>query len=181
MQTLEERLIKHSKSEPETGCLLWTGALYTNGYGAIRTGRTTRLTHRAAYELWVGEIPQGLCVLHKCDVRSCISPKHLFLGTNKDNMQDCLNKGRFATGDRHGFRLHPEKMNPARGNKHRSHTHPEKTPRGEQHWHAKLTTEKVLEIRSRTRESQINLAEEFGLARETVNRIINRKSWRCMC
>lgn len=53
-----------------------------------------RLVHRLAYEAYVGPIPTGLHVLHKCDVRSCCNPHHLFVGTAKDNMQDCKKKGR---------------------------------------------------------------------------------------
>jgi hypothetical protein len=53
-----------------------------------------RLVHRLAYEEYIGEITDGKHVLHKCDVRSCCNPDHLFLGTAKDNMQDCISKGR---------------------------------------------------------------------------------------
>lgn len=74
----------------ESGCLLWMGPTNNRGYGQAQ--RTT--AHRVAWQLSYGEIPQGLLVLHKCDVRCCVNPKHLFLGTAGDNTQDMWNKGR---------------------------------------------------------------------------------------
>lgn len=85
------------------GCWLWMGGLNKGGYGQfyIYPCRTPKGVHRVAYEEFVGPIPDGLFVLHKCDVRNCFNPKHLFLGTSLDNMQDCSRKDRIAFGDRH--------------------------------------------------------------------------------
>lgn len=75
-------------------CWLWTGAISTDGYGLIRhDGRSTR-AHRVAWLLMRGSIPEGLHVLHRCDVRACVRPEHLFLGTNHDNVLDREAKGR---------------------------------------------------------------------------------------
>lgn len=91
--TLEERLLNKREITDE-GCWLWTGQTKEKGYGAITfNGRKARV-HRIAYELWVGEIPGGLMVLHRCDVRNCFNPEHLFVGTAKDNTHDMLAKGR---------------------------------------------------------------------------------------
>ena len=80
--------------EPNTGCWLWAGRL-VEGYGIFTLNhRDNQLAHRASYEHFVGPIPQGLFVLHKCDVRSCINPDHLFIGTHADNMADMKRKGR---------------------------------------------------------------------------------------
>lgn len=84
--------------EPNTGCWLWSGVRNgERGYGrfdsAPRSGLHER-AHRASYELFVGPIPDDLLVLHTCDVRICVNPDHLFLGTQKQNMQDCIDKGR---------------------------------------------------------------------------------------
>lgn len=76
------------------GCWLWTKSHDTRGYGHLNfNGKTTR-AHRFSWIVHYGNIPKGLNVLHRCDVRSCINPNHLFLGTYKDNRQDCIKKGR---------------------------------------------------------------------------------------
>lgn len=90
------------------GCWLWTGA--KNGvqdcYGRIQAegGRGSRVlsAHHVAYELLVGQIPSGLCVLHHCDNPACVNPSHLFLGTKGDNCRDRTRKGRQARGERDG-------------------------------------------------------------------------------
>jgi len=116
----------HAKYKKSTGCWLWYGTLFEQGYGRFGAERA----HRIMWKLLNGSIPDGLYILHKCDVRNCVRPNHLFLGTAKDNMQDCLQKGRFraVSGNQHGLRKHPEKV--ARGNRHGSYTHPEKFPGG---------------------------------------------------
>jgi hypothetical protein len=84
---------------PEAGCWLWLGSTGRGGYGRIRVGgnRTAR-THRLAWELNRGPIPDGLHVLHKCDTPCCINPDHLFLGTPLDNAHDRDRKGRQVAG-----------------------------------------------------------------------------------
>lgn len=71
-------------------CWLWTGKLDRKGYGRFGTHRA----HRYSYETMIGDIPRGMFVCHRCDTPGCVRPTHLFLGTARDNMQDCLRKGR---------------------------------------------------------------------------------------
>ena len=82
-----------SKAKHSNGCWRWTGGL-SHGYGIFRMKDKTYLAHRVAWEMEYGRIPAGMQVCHKCDTPECIRPKHLFLGTQQDNMQDALKKGR---------------------------------------------------------------------------------------
>lgn len=75
-------------------CWIWAGSKSPEGYGGIAVDGGVRSTHRVAWELTNGKIPEGMCVLHKCDIPSCINPGHLFLGSNKDNAEDRKAKGR---------------------------------------------------------------------------------------
>ena len=98
-----ERFEKKYIPEPNTGCWLWIGHCKSNGYGQAGSRKTDdRFAHRESWRLHKGPIPNGLHVLHRCDVRCCVNPDHLFLGTPTDNMKDCSAKGRTARGEIHG-------------------------------------------------------------------------------
>jgi len=74
-------------------CWLYEHPLNHNGYGLIYWEHKTRRVHRVAWELFNGPIPKDLQILHKCDVRNCVNPQHLYLGTHSDNMQDRIKSG----------------------------------------------------------------------------------------
>lgn len=76
------------------GCWVWQKSLTKKGYGRFWNGTKAVKAHRASYELYVGKIPPTLFVCHKCDNPKCVRPDHLFLGTNRDNMIDMIQKGR---------------------------------------------------------------------------------------
>jgi hypothetical protein len=94
-----------SKSE---SCWLWTGSLDDRGYGNLgvrRPGsRITQRAHRLSWEIHHGPIAGGLSVLHKCDVRHCVNPEHLYLGTQKDNVHDSMSRGRQVLPNQVGSR-----------------------------------------------------------------------------
>jgi hypothetical protein len=83
-----------------TRCWLWVTKIDSDGYGRLGTRRA----HRISWELANGQIPEDKWVLHKCDVRNCVRPSHLFLGSNQDNIADMVKKGRArkASGEAHG-------------------------------------------------------------------------------
>lgn len=122
-----ERFDARWKRAP-SGCWLWTGAAYPTGYGAFSLNQKTVGAHRASWILRRGPVPKDRCVLHHCDVRACVNPDHLFLGTLGDNIQDMVKKGRQAKGECHGTKTHPEIVR--RGERHWTHLHPERVARG---------------------------------------------------
>lgn len=150
-------------SDPD-GCWLWTGGL-RRGYGrfSLRLGQPVP-AHRYAYEQINGVIPDGMFVLHRCDVRGCVRPSHLYAGTHEENMNDRADRGRTASGIRHGIHIHPERV-----------------PRGESHHATKMTRAQVDQMRLRYAAGGITqsaLAREYGVTQPTVGNIILHKTWK---
>jgi hypothetical protein len=89
-----------SRVEPttESGCWIWSGATLKGGYGICYDGVKSVTAHRLSYRLFKGEIPSDKMVLHTCDVRCCVNPNHLYLGSHSDNMKDRSDRGRTASG-----------------------------------------------------------------------------------
>src|SRR2546425_2479044 len=81
-------------SKSDSGCWEWTGYVMRNGYANTYCLSTPILVHRLSWLLFHGPITDGLWVLHRCDNRKCACPEHLFLGTAKENTEDCRSKGR---------------------------------------------------------------------------------------
>lgn len=144
--TVEQRLERNSIPVPFSGCIVWTGSVDTGGYAKFNSHRKA---HRVAWEESKGLIQNGLHVLHKCDVRCCVNPEHLFLGTHSDNMKDMWAKKRHAPVPNKG------------------HSHPL----------AKLTVEQVIEIRNSKPRTK-GLAAKYGVSNSRISAIRNGISWR---
>ena len=152
-----ERIVRRININEKNGCWDFSGCIQSNGYGRITYKRKTMGAHRLAYLAFIGEIPTGMDVCHKCDNRRCVNPAHLFIGSRKKNMEDCVRKGRQAKGDRLSALKSGEKTN-----------------------FAKLTERQVLEIRERikNKEKISDIAKKFYVSDDNIRRIARRDTWR---
>lgn len=158
IKPLSERLSGKVDKSPGLGpngdCWEWRGYVHPTGYGQIGRGAAGEgviHTHRAAYMVAKGEIPDGLWVLHTCDNRLCCNPDHLWLGTPKQNTQDMIAKGRRRKAS--------------------------DTPRGEDVSLAKLTEEMVRAMRAEPPMTFRALGEKYGVTAATANKVILRRTW----
>lgn len=94
--SVAERFAECVRKDDRSGCILWIGSIATNGYGRMKIGRRFFQAHRVSWELVNGPIPPGMFICHRCDIRPCVNPLHLFVGTQADNMRDCAAKGRLS-------------------------------------------------------------------------------------
>jgi hypothetical protein len=146
--TPEQRFWRYVEKK-RRGCWDWTGYKNEKGYGVINLGGERMLTHRMAYQLTAGSIPDGMFVLHHCDNPACVRFKHLFLGTLADNNADMDAKGR----SRRGHNM------PGIGNHQ-----------------AKLTESDVRAIRIST-EKGVVLAARYSVTKTTICSILKRRLW----
>lgn len=93
-EQMKEFLEHNSRPSTSNDCRVWTASVSRRGYGRFENNGKFTAAHRAAYQVYKGEIPCGLVVMHKCDNPPCINPDHLTVGTQSDNMKDCAAKGR---------------------------------------------------------------------------------------
>jgi hypothetical protein len=151
MLSLEERLWNRIEKKGENECWVWTG-FRREGYGRIIVNGKVRNAHRILWVILHGDIPEKMLVCHHCDNRACCNPKHLFLGTDGDNMRDMVNKGRQylprCTGSKHG--------------------------------RSKLTEETVVEIRKLYVNgiSQQKLATIYNVTQTAISCVCLYKTWR---
>ena len=146
-QNIRNRLVSAVRVNDE-GCWEWQRSLDKSGRGRIRNGGEHIFASRASFIAFNGPIPDGMIVCHSCDNRACINPKHLWLGTQKDNMQDMHEKGRYKGCARPG----------------------------EKHSKAKLSKQEVLKIRQDDR-AQRDIAKDYKVSRPLISLIKSRKLW----
>jgi len=160
-------------------CWEWA-ASKRDGYGAFGISGVLFSAHRIAWFLANGLIPDGMFVCHKCDNRGCCNQKHLFTGTQEDNLRDAAGKGRMANGDEHYSRVNPEKLFRGKRSGVNGWDYPsEKINLGENHGRSCVTESDVLDIRERCSkgESQRSVAKDFGIVHQQVSRIVTGKAW----
>ena len=145
----KEYLMSKIQIDKKTGCWNWKGSRHKQGYGTKAFAGKRIKTHRLFYEIFIGKIPERICVCHKCDNPPCCNPDHLFIGTYKDNMQDMIKKNRsnFLVG--------------------------EKCKR------ASFKNEDILEIRRLYPSvTQAELARRYKRSEGAIASIIHRRSWK---
>lgn len=170
--------LKYQLPSNNNDCWVWTGCRNHRGYGQFYFRGRARVSHRVAWILNFGEIPEGMSICHHCDNPPCVNPDHLFLGTMADNMSDKMTKGRLAKGPTSGAHTHPDRV--SRGTKHSS-VMKVAAARGEKQHMAKLTSELVLEIRKLLETSglsQREIAEQYDVTKGTISAIHVRKNWK---
>lgn len=142
---------KVDPTSPFLGCWSWAACVNPAGYGILRWQQRAQLAHRVAWSMLCGTIPDGLCVLHRCDNPRCVNPAHLFLGTQAENVHDMDAKGRRVNRPVYGA----------------------------SHHNAKLTDAAVEQIRARRAvgQKQAQIAEAFGVAQVTISRIVTGRGW----
>jgi hypothetical protein len=146
--SLKDRLLR-LVNKGSDGCWMWQGNVGpSHGYGTIKFENKMYMAHRASYEQHCGDIPEGLLVCHKCDVRTCINPDHLFLGTHSDNNWDCADKGRKPRGESH----HMTKL-------------------------TESDVKKIRAIYKSGKHSQRQIGKMFGMHQANISLIVLRKRW----
>lgn len=146
----ESRFWQRVRRSHDDQCWEYAGHRHRQGYGYRRWRGKRTLAHRLAWQLTHGAIPEGLDVLHRCDNPPCCNPKHLFLGTQLDNIKDMTTKNR------------------------------QRAPRGAKAHFAKLTAAKVLKLRRMYDDgtNQVLLAKKFGVSQSSISAAILRKTWK---
>lgn len=150
VMSVKNRFYQNTLLPNDNGCMLWIGIINKLGYGTMAKCMGYNTIHRYSYFLHYGEFNKKLHVLHKCDIRNCVAPDHLFLGTHQDNMNDMIKKGRLNNRN------------------------------GENASNIKLTKIQVSEIRKRLAngDTHISIANDFKVHKTTITAINIGRNWK---
>jgi hypothetical protein len=130
-------------------CWIWQGYIMPNGYGRLHYNGKDILSHRCSWEIHYGPIPQGMFICHTCDNPPCVNPKHLFLGTDQDNMDDMYAKDRASVGSRHPNAKLTETQ-----------------------------VSEIIDLYSTGEYSQSALARRFNVGQQAIQAIVSGKTWK---
>lgn len=137
-----------AKVEKTETCWLWRGTVSNKGYGETRFKSKFTLVHVVSYEIHNDPVPRGLEVMHTCDVRNCVNPNHLKLGTHAENIADCINKKRHCYGEkRANAKLTDE------------------------------TVKEAIELRAKGF-TYVELSKHFNISRQTISRAVRGDTWK---
>lgn len=178
MASAVERFAAKYTPEPNSGCWLWTGATLPDGYGHFYYEGRVQMAHRASFLMHGGALVGDQQVCHRCDVRACVNPDHLFAGTQKDNVQDCIRKGRRNTPS--GFIQSAEWVRRrVETTRSRRLSDPTRGRTGTRCHSAKLTDAQVNEIRE-CRASGLSLsriARRFSVSKSTASNVASGRTY----
>lgn len=146
--TLEQRFWNYVNKRGEDECWEWTGAINSWGYGKLRLGYKMKQAHRVSYILHYGEPPNGLDICHKCNNKRCVNPKHLYAGTESENLMQASRDGL---------------LKPKKGEDHPAHV---------------LTEKQVIEIRQYSAIGPASLARIYGVNASTIRAILHNRKWK---
>ena len=162
MKIFKNRFLE--KINKTNNCWNWIGTKLKSGYGVFWLNGKSVKAHRLSMTIKFGKIPKGMCVCNHCDNPSCVNPKHLFIGTHKDNMRDGVLKGRFRSGKNHPVHYCSQNVH-----------------KGEDNPKSKLKTSDIVYIRflyDFHKYNQKELSKIFGVNNRSISNIVNRKSWK---
>lgn len=203
IRNVKQRFLE--KVQKTDSCWIWKAQIMPEGYGNFWINGRNCGAHRASWKIFIGEIPKGMFVCHHCDVKSCVNPEHLFLGTCKDNVLDMVGKGLRAVQNpllQHYDDILEKYLNGATAQEIAQEygvcaatvfkiirRQIPKIPGSfrKNNRQLKLTEEQVLDIKrqhvssprgKRSPFNQSSLAKKYGVTQDTIHKIITGKTWR---